>query len=139
MEGQSTLNTEEKKESESNGTLDNKSPSLQTISDITLFVRQFAIERQWQRYHTPRNIVLAMMGELGELAELFQWKGDNSFFTMDIECNDDTDRGCLVGFKEEEIDHIQQELADVTIYCLELADVCGVHDLGAIALMVAKV
>ena len=39
-------------------------------------IRAFATERLWSRYHTPRSLVLAIMGELGELAEMFQWRGD---------------------------------------------------------------
>lgn len=35
-------------------------------------LQQFAMDRKWSRYHLPRNIVLAMIGEIGELAEIFQ-------------------------------------------------------------------
>lgn len=34
---------------------------------------QFCTERDWEQYHTPRNLLLAMVGEVGELSELFQW------------------------------------------------------------------
>jgi len=82
-----------------------------TIEGITLLIRNFASERLWNRYHTPRNIALALMGEVGELAELFQWKGD---------------AGGEIELKEEELDKIGQEIADVSIYLLRLADVCHV-------------
>ena len=87
-----------------------------TIVGLTARIRAFATDRRWSRYHTPRNIVLAMMGEVGELAELFQWKGDG----------DDGAPAGLSNWTEEEVDHVKQELADVTIYLMRLADVCGV-------------
>ena len=88
----------------------------QSIAALTRRIRAFATDRQWSRYHTPRNIVLAMMGEVGELAELFQWLGDGS---------EGATHG-LTNFAEEDIDHVRQELADVTIYLMRLADVTGV-------------
>lgn len=88
-----------------------------SIQDITKFIRKFATDRKWPQYHTPRNIALAMLGELGELAELFQWKGD----------------GDTESWSEEELDHVGQELADVTIYLIRMSDICSV-DLGSVAL-----
>ena len=108
-EGQSTLET-----------LVEDSSTL-TVEDITVKIREFAMERLWSRYHTPRSLVLALMGELGELAELFQWKGDEDGEAMD-------------GWSQEDLDHVGQEFADVSIYLLRLADVCCVVDIGALAL-----
>ena len=94
-------------------------------------IREFAIERNWSRYHTPRNICLAMLGEAGECAELFQWMGDD----VKVEKG----HGLVsYGWKEEDIDHVQQELADVSIYALRLADVVGIRDLGVYALSCLK-
>lgn len=39
-------------------------------------MRNFAESREWGKYHTPRNLTLALMGEVGEIAEIFQWKGE---------------------------------------------------------------
>ena len=36
-------------------------------------MRKFAQERDWGRFHDPKSVVLALVGEVGELAELFQW------------------------------------------------------------------
>mmetsp|Transcript_3583 Transcript_3583/g.6768 ORF Transcript_3583/g.6768 Transcript_3583/m.6768 type:complete len:132 (-) Transcript_3583:67-462(-) len=96
------------------------------------YIRQFALERNWFQYHTPRNIVLAMMGQMGELADFFQWLGD-------IPLNDgdgtrEEQEPAMVcgikGWKEEDKDHLEQEWADVSIYCLRLADVVRIQDLG---------
>lgn len=84
--------------------------SDETVEGITLLIRTFANERQWNRFHTPRNIALALIGEVGELAELFQWKGDVGELAL----------------SEEERDKIGQEIADCAIYLLRLADVSHV-------------
>ena len=36
-------------------------------------MRQFARDRNWGRFHDPKSVILALVGEVGELAELFQW------------------------------------------------------------------
>jgi dCTP diphosphatase len=36
-------------------------------------MREFTAERQWESYHDPKSVLLALVGEVGELAELFQW------------------------------------------------------------------
>lgn len=38
-------------------------------------MRQFVAERDWEQFHTPRNLLLALVGEVGELAEIYQWAG----------------------------------------------------------------
>ena len=72
-------------------------------------VATFAEERAWNRYHTPRNLVLALIGEMGELAELWQFRGDNE--------EEDS-------WTREQHDKLGQEIADVTIYLIRLATVC---------------
>jgi dCTP diphosphatase len=79
------------------------------VQRLTGTIRDFAVERQWSSYHQPRNLVLALMGELGELAELVQWNGDRD-----------------QPLTRDQLDKISQELADVAIYLLRLADVCGI-------------
>jgi dCTP diphosphatase len=94
-----------------------------TIEGITLIIRKFANDREWNKYHTSRNIALAILGELGELAELFQWIGDD----------DNKDIGSC--FTMETLDKIGQEMADVSIYLIRLCDVCNVK-LGEVVLNV---
>lgn len=120
-EGQSTLNIDvdcdEEKKEEFNDLL---KYDTYTVQGITLNIRKFATDRKWTRYHMPRNICLALLGELGELAEIFQWDGDEKSFTDLQACS------------EEKLDHMKQELADVSIYLIRLSDVCGI-DLGNVA------
>lgn len=44
-----------------------------TIADLTRRLQEFAVERDWEQFHTPKNLVMALVGEVGELTELFQW------------------------------------------------------------------
>lgn len=90
-----------------------------TLGKLKQMMAQFAKERDWDQYHSPRNLLLAMIGEVGELSEIFQWKGE-------------VQRG-LPNFKEEEKVHLGEELSDVLLYLVRLSDICGV-DLGKAAL-----
>lgn len=78
-------------------------------------VHEFATARSWAQFHTPRNLVLALMGEVGELAELLQWKADD---------HKNDNGGDLLSAVE--LDKLSQELADVAIYSMRIATVCGV-------------
>jgi NTP pyrophosphatase (non-canonical NTP hydrolase) len=79
-----------------------------------------------------------MMGEVGELAELFQWNGDSMIQKLvkgeeepqESSENDIEMYGLkLDGWDDDKIDKVQQEIADVAIYCLRLADVVGVENM----------
>ncbi|KAH6789725.1 dCTP pyrophosphatase-like protein [Perilla frutescens var. frutescens] len=90
-----------------------------TIGLLKRKMDEFAKARDWEKFHSPRNLLLAMVGEVGELSEIFQWKGE-------------VPRG-LPDWKEEEKTHLGEELSDVLLYLVRLSDVCGV-DLGKAAL-----
>ncbi|KAK8701885.1 hypothetical protein V6N13_020263 [Hibiscus sabdariffa] len=83
----------------------------------------FAKERNWEQFHSPRNLLLALVGEVGELSEIFQWKGE-------------VPKG-LPDWKEEEKVHLGEELSDVLLYLVRLSDICGI-DLGKAALRKAE-
>lgn len=83
-----------------------------TIEDIRRLQAEFTDERDWNQFHQPRNLLLAMVGEVGEVAELFQWRGDVA-------------EG-LPGWTESERENLAQELSDVLIYLVELAEKCHV-------------
>lgn len=77
---------------------------------------QFARDRDWEQYHAPRNLLMALVGEVGELAEIFQWLTDAQ--AAEAMRQPDTAR------------HIREEMADVMMYLVRLASVLGV-DLDA--------
>ncbi|ELU04122.1 hypothetical protein CAPTEDRAFT_93509, partial [Capitella teleta] len=72
----------------------------------------FREERGWGKYHTPRNLLLALVAEVGELSELFQWKGEVS--------------NGLPDWSEKEKSDLGDELTDVLVYTVGLANACHV-------------
>ncbi len=82
------------------------------ISELTTLIRRFAQRRDWEQFHTPKNLSMALVVEAGEIVELFQWKtAEESMAQLD-----DPDTKAA----------IESEIADVAIYLLRLADVAGV-------------
>ena len=43
------------------------------MEEIKLKLREFAEKRNWEQFHTPKNLVMALSGEVGELIDIFQW------------------------------------------------------------------
>ncbi len=83
--------------------------------DIALLqqtLRQFAAERDWQPFHTPKNLAMALMVEVAELAEIFQWLTPEQ-------------SQAAIHDKVKQ-DRIGDEVADVLLYLLQLADQCGI-------------
>ncbi|KAL3360168.1 hypothetical protein AABB24_016589 [Solanum stoloniferum] len=90
-----------------------------SLEELKKKMADFAKEREWDQFHTPRNLLLAMVGEVGELSEIFQWKGE-------------VPRG-LPDWEEKEKQHLGEELSDVLLYLVRLSDICGI-DLGNVVL-----
>ena len=81
------------------------------IQQLQRDLRAFARERDWEQFHTPKNLAMALAGEVGELVEIFQWlTPEQAAAVMDGDRADD----------------VHDELADVAIYLLRLADVLDV-------------
>lgn len=97
------------------------SPSLE---ELRARQADFAAQREWGQFHTPRNLVLALVGEVGELSEIFQWKGE-------------VPPG-LPGWSAGEREHLGEELSDVLMYLIRLSDVCGIDLPAACARKMAK-
>lgn len=83
------------------------------LDELRQRMSSFCAEREWGRFHTPRNLLLALVGEVGELAELFQWRGEP---------------GADAAARWSEADRValEHELADVQLYLVRLSDVLGV-------------
>ena len=94
------------------------------ISQLQSEIDQFAKERNWEQFHTLKNLILALVGEVGELAEIVQWKTD-----VEIEA-ELSPVGLLVRAITEPLSdesdlksRLEEELADVFIYLLRIASV----------------
>ena len=90
---------------------------MDRLDGLTAELRRFADERDWGQFHTPKNLVMALVGEVGELIEHFQW------LTPEESLEVTTD--------EASAGRVAEELADVFIYLVRLADVLGVDLLAA--------
>ena len=91
------------------------------MSDLELLrgrVRQFSADRDWGGYHDPKSVLLALVGEVGELAELFQWLPAGS--------------AAKLAASEPLCSRAAEEMSDVLLYLILLADVLGI-DLAAAA------
>jgi len=73
-------------------------------------LRAFAAAREWERFHSPKNLVMALAGETGELLELFQWLSDEESKSL----------------TDEDRMRAAEEVADIQIYILRLTDVLGI-------------
>jgi len=76
------------------------------IEALRLVIRQFAEDRDWDQFHSPKNLASALMVEAGELLEQFQWLTEEQ-----SKCLSDTQK-----------DKVKDEIADVFIYLIRLAD-----------------
>ena len=84
---------------------------MATIKDLTEEISAFADARDWRQFHTVRNLVLALTGEVGELAAEVQWVPDEAI--------------AQTLKQPDKVAAIEEEVADVAIYVLRLADVLG--------------
>ena len=79
---------------------------------VTQQLREFSADREWDKHHAPRNLAASVSIEADELLELFQWENGNETW-------DSTRTG-------EKHQRIREELADVLIYAIRLADLAGI-------------
>lgn len=92
--------------------------TVDRLDELTARVRAFAHARDWEQFHTPKNLSMAIAGEAGELAAEYQWLTEaEALATTDPA---DSRRAA-----------IEAEMADVLIYLVRLADVMGVDLTGA--------
>ena len=87
-------------------------PKSREIEVLKLRLREFAVARDWEQFHSVRNLILALVGEVGELAAEFQWISDEDI----VNALQDISKRESVG----------SEIADVFIYLLRLSDITGI-------------
>lgn len=78
-------------------------------------LREFIDERDWQQFHTPKNLAMALAGEAAEILEIFQW------LTAEESKN----------LPQEKMQEVREEIGDVLIYLVRLADELGIDPMDA--------
>lgn len=87
-------------------------PALVDVSALEVALQKFADERDWNQYHSPKNLAMALTGEVGELVEIFQWLTEEQSTT--------------VAQVPETARAVRDELADVLLFLVRLSSVLGV-------------
>ena len=86
-----------------------------TLSSIETQLEAFAKARDWDQYHSPKNIAMALSVEAAELVEIFQWKTEAQSAALD----------------QHDLLAARHEIADVLLYLLTISRVLGVDILQA--------
>jgi len=80
--------------------------SMDTIENLNAVLKQFAIERDWEQFQSPKNISMALIVEAAELVEHFQWLTEEQSYTLSQE-------------KHQEVGY---EMADILLYLIRLSE-----------------
>ena len=80
-------------------------------------INKFALDRDWDQFHSPKNLAASVSIEAGELLELFQWTNHSRE---------------EIAVDEQLSQHISEEIADVMIYCLRLCSTLEMDPLSII-------
>ena len=86
-----------------------------SLANLRARINQFVAEREWDQFHTPKNLAMAMIVEAAEGVEHFQWDTPQESITLSEE-------------RKTEIGH---ELSDTFVYLLRIAEVCGIDLIAA--------
>ena len=95
-----------------------------TLAELKTRVLAFARERDWEQFHAPKNLSMALAAEAGELMEHFLWST--------------TEASRTVVADQARKAKIEEELADVVIYALEFANITGIDVAAAIEAKMAR-
>lgn len=83
---------------------------MSEIRELQEKITDFAARRQWEVFHTPKNLVMALTGEVGELSAEFQWLTPQEAINID----------------KQKLESVGLEIADVAIYLLRLCSVLSI-------------
>ncbi|MCQ4212984.1 nucleotide pyrophosphohydrolase [Streptomyces longispororuber] len=101
------------------GTHDRPGPAPLDVAALQQRLSRFAAARNWQPFHTPKNLAAALSVEASELVEIFQWlTPEQSARVMDDPAS---------------AHRVEDEVADVLAYLLQLCEVLGIDALAALA------
>lgn len=86
------------------------------LDDLNRRLREFARIRDWEQFHSPKNLAMALTGEAGELIEHFQWLTEEQSYRL----------------PPEKLNEVRLEMADILIYLIRLSDRLGVNLMAAV-------
>lgn len=86
-----------------------------TLQDLAQRLQQFAAEREWQPFHSPKNLASALVVEAGELLEHFQWLTEDQSRALDAERQQ----------------AVASEIADVLLYLVQLSSALAIDPVAA--------
>lgn len=90
---------------------------MKDLQQLKLYLRDFAEQRDWQQYHSPKNLAMALTVEAAELLEPFQWLSEEQSKTLNA----------------AQHQAVSDEIADVQVYLVRLADQLNIDILEAVA------
>jgi len=85
---------------------------MNEIQHLAAEIKKFADARDWEQFHTPKNLSMAVAGEAGELVAEFQWLT--------------AEQSIRSNMSADKLKDVELEIADVAIYLIRLADVLGI-------------
>lgn len=89
---------------------------LKDLNEIKMYLREFASVRNWEQFHSPKNLSMALSVEVAELVEHFQWLTEEQSGEL----------------SEEKKANVAEELADIQLYLVRLADQLNIDILQAV-------
>lgn len=85
------------------------------MEDLKRKLREFAEERDWNQFHSPKNLAMALSVEVAELVEHFQWLTEDQSYIKD----------------PDKVEKIKHEIGDILIYLTRLSDKLDIDPLAA--------
>ncbi len=88
---------------------------MHELESIRKKLQQFAVDRDWEQFHSPKNLSMALIVETAELVEHFQWLTEKQSHELPA----------------GKVEEVRQELGDILIYLVRIADKLGIDLLDA--------
>ena len=82
------------------------------MEDLIDKLRTFSKERDWDQFHSPKNLIMALSSEVGELSDIFQWMSE--------------EQSKLNNIDPKSYELAKEELSDIFLYLLRLSDKLGI-------------